>query len=85
MIFCISGKGHAKTKKDAKQEAAKDLLLSMDEKVDKLLIPVKEPMDQESVPAIEFDPEVPGNPVGELNDLCLKIKRLPPDYEVCIL
>jgi len=24
---------------------------------------------------------VPGNPVGNLNDLCTKLKRLPPEYE----
>jgi hypothetical protein len=75
------GKGKAKSKKDARQEAAKTLLLSMDEQVEKLLVPIKPTIENIS-PAIECDSEVEGNPIGDLNDLCLKIKRLPPEYEV---
>lgn len=69
-----------KTKKDAKQEAAKALLLKMDNQVEKFLIP--KPPKEEPAPLIEVDADVPGNPVGDLNDLCTKLKRLPPEYEV---
>jgi hypothetical protein len=57
----------------------------MDDQVAALLVPSKSPttMDEvdQSKPSLDVDPEPEGNPVGELNDLCLKIKRLPPEYE----
>lgn len=58
------------------------LLVSMDEQVEKLLLPIKtDEVDQQKPSSIDCDPEVEGNPVAELNDLCGKIKRQPPEYE----
>ncbi len=31
---------------------------------------------------VEVDPEVPGNPVGELNDICMRTRIPPPRFEV---
>ena len=87
--FLFGSKFHSasatgKTKKDAKQEAAKALLVKMDNDVEQYLIPTATKEEFVS-PIVEVDPEVPGNPVGDLNDLCTKLKRLPPEYEVNIL
>ncbi|CAL8097361.1 unnamed protein product [Orchesella dallaii] len=78
--FLCEAKAVGKTKKDAKQEAAKALLLQMDTQVEKLLLP-KIQKEEPVTPVVEIDPEIPGNPVGDLNDLCTKLKRLPPEYE----
>ncbi|ODM97825.1 Interferon-inducible double-stranded RNA-dependent protein kinase activator A A [Orchesella cincta] len=78
--FLCEAKAVGKTKKDAKQEAVKMLLLQMDTQVEKLLLP-KVQKEEPVTPVIEIDPEVTGNPVGNLNDLCTKLKILPPEYE----
>lgn len=48
--------------------------------MEQFLLP--KPPKEEPLTPVEVDPEVPGNPVGDLNDLCTKLKRLPPEYEV---
>lgn len=79
----LAGVAKARAKKDAKQMAAKALLLSMDENVSTILAPTKGEAEHESPqPTLDCDPEVEGNPVGELNDICVKIKKPPPEYEV---
>lgn len=80
-VLFIAATANGKTKKDAKQEAAKALLLTMDKEAEKYLLP-KASKEEPVVTIIEVDPEVSGNPVGDLNDLCTKLKRLPPEYEV---
>jgi hypothetical protein len=76
------GKATGKVKKDTKQDAAKALLVSMDRDVEKLLVPTKSVPSDDTEKTIECDPDVEGNPVGDLNDLCAKLRRLPPEYEV---
>jgi hypothetical protein len=80
----LSGKGCANNKKDAKQDAAKALLLTMDSAVESILAPAKAAVVQDPTPLLEIDPDPEGNPVGDLNDMALKLKRLPPEYEVCL-
>ena len=70
-------------KREAKQAAARALLRMMDEGVDRLLIPESSEPETTALSNIcDCDPEPPGNPVMELNDLCLKIRKIPPQYEV---
>ena len=78
--FLLIATGVGKTKKDAKQDAAKNLLLQLDsrliEKFDSRF------SNKEEISQPELDPEAPGNPVGELNEFCLRAKKIVPEYEV---
>ncbi|CAG7653040.1 unnamed protein product [Allacma fusca] len=75
----VKATGVGKTKKDAKQDAAKSLLLTLDARlIDKFDVKFTK---KEEVIQPEYDPEAPGNPVGELNEFCLRAKKIVPEYE----
>jgi len=78
--FRWEARGRGYSKKDAKQEAARALLQSMDDRTQKLLTPMVKPPRPET-PEPDVDPDVTGNPVGELNDLCMRVRITPPKYE----
>ena len=83
MNFAVHiGSAKSSNKRDAKHEAARIILLKLDDRSEHLISytpQLKTPVNTDS---LEVDPDVSGNPVGELNDLCLRAHIPPPEYEV---
>lgn len=80
--------GSGRSKKEAKHNAARAMLRSMEVVAPHELFE----MEDSSIPAIEAGIEIrsadadgEGNPVGILQELCMKLKYPPPVYEVANL
>jgi len=81
----LLGVGKGSCKKDAKQEAALALLRQMDEKTGEMVTYTPQ---SKAVPMridADVDPDVTGNPIGDLNDLCMRSRIPPPEYDVSVI